>query len=106
MVHEDGSDDETETTQGGYSESVQSNDTGFTGSQKRSKEELREEVKRLVEMVVPEEVDHVDEMLEQFAGRETELIDTLATMQERAAAQAKSGKEGGKSLAKGKFPIS
>jgi hypothetical protein len=106
MVHEDGSDDETETTQGGYSESVQSNDTGFTGSQKRSKEELREEVKRLVEMVVPEEVDHVDEMLDQFAGRETELIDTLATMQERAAAQAKSGKEGGKSLAKGKFPMS
>jgi hypothetical protein len=40
-----------------------------------------------VRRVVPEEIDNVDEMMNQFKGREEELIETLRTMQERAVAQ-------------------
>ena len=49
--------------------------------------EIRAEVEALVRRVVPEEIDNVDEMMNQFKGREEELIETLRTMQERAAAQ-------------------
>ncbi|KAK1734691.1 hypothetical protein QTG54_014564 [Skeletonema marinoi] len=40
----------------------------------------------LVRRVVPEEADNVDEMLNQFKGREEELVETLRRMQERAIA--------------------
>lgn len=49
--------------------------------------EIRAEVEALVRRVVPEEIDNVDEMMNQFKGREEELVETLRTMQERAAAQ-------------------
>lgn len=49
--------------------------------------EVRAEVEALVRRVVPEEIDNVDEMMNQFKGREDELIETLKTMQERAIAQ-------------------
>jgi hypothetical protein len=49
--------------------------------------EYRQEVEALVRRVVPEEIDNVDEMMNQFKGREEELIETLRTMQERAVAQ-------------------
>jgi hypothetical protein len=49
--------------------------------------ELRGEVEALVRRVVPEEIDNVDEMMNQFKGREEELVETLRTMQERAVAQ-------------------
>lgn len=49
--------------------------------------EYRSEVEALVRRVVPEEIDNVDEMMNQFNGREEELIETLRTMQERAVAQ-------------------
>ena len=45
----------------------------------KSKKKIVEE---LVQRVVPEEIQNVDEMLNQFRGREDELIDTLRTMQE------------------------
>lgn len=48
---------------------------------------LRKEVEALVRHVVPEEMENVDEMMMQFAGREEELIETLRNMQERAIAQ-------------------
>lgn len=48
---------------------------------------MRAEVEALVRRVVPEEIDNVDEMLNQFKGREEELVETLRTMQERAVAQ-------------------
>jgi hypothetical protein len=54
-------------------------------AQKRA--EIRSEVEALVRRVVPEEIDNVDEMMKQFKGREEELVETLRTMQERAAAQ-------------------
>ena len=51
------------------------------------REEVRSEVVALVRRVVPEEIDNVDEMMNQFKGREEELVETLRTMQERAVAQ-------------------
>lgn len=45
--------------------------------------EIRREVEALVRRVVPDEIDHIDEMMNQFHGREEELVETLRTMQER-----------------------
>jgi hypothetical protein len=53
--------------------------------QKRA--EIREEVEALVRRVVPDEIDNIDEMMNQFKGREEELVETLRTMQERQIAQ-------------------
>eukprot|EP00804_Cyclotella_cryptica_P000051 CCRYP_013723-RB/>CCRYP_013723-RB protein AED:0.04 eAED:0.04 QI:1374/1/1/1/0.71/0.62/8/162/738 len=50
-------------------------------------ESIRAEVELLVRRVVPDELDNIDEMMIQFSGRETELIETLKTMQERSVAQ-------------------
>ncbi|GKY99140.1 hypothetical protein MPSEU_000869500 [Mayamaea pseudoterrestris] len=56
-------------------------------SQKARTAAIRKEVVELVERVVPEELDNVDEMMNQFKGREDELLETLRTMQERFIAQ-------------------
>jgi hypothetical protein len=56
-------------------------------SRAANRAELRGEVEALVRRVVPEEIDNVDEMMNQFKGREEELVETLRTMQERAVAQ-------------------
>jgi hypothetical protein len=51
------------------------------------RQEVRAEVEALVRRFVPEEIDNVDEMMNQFKGREEQLIETLRTMQPRAVAQ-------------------
>ena len=56
-------------------------------SQSAKREEIRKEVAALVLRVVPEEINNVDEMMNQFKGREDELLETLKTMQERFVAQ-------------------
>ena len=56
-------------------------------SKNRNREEIRKEVISLVERVVPEELNHVDEMMSQFRGREEELVETLRNMLEREIAQ-------------------
>jgi hypothetical protein len=66
------------------SESVSGSDDP---SKAKKRAEVREEVEALVRRVVPEEIDNVDEMMNQFKGREEELVETLRTMQERAVAQ-------------------
>ena len=58
-----------------------------TGTQSDRKEEIRSEVEKLVIDVVPEEYEHIDEMMTQFKGKEEELIETLRTMKERDVAQ-------------------
>jgi len=66
-----------------------SRDTTISESQSRVHrlDEIRSEVEALVRRVVPEEIDNVDEMMNQFKGREEELVETLRTMQERSVAQ-------------------
>lgn len=66
------------------SESVSGSDDP---SKAKKRAEIRGEVEALVRRVVPEEIDNVDEMMNQFKGREEELVETLRTMQERAVAQ-------------------
>jgi hypothetical protein len=58
-----------------------------TASKAQKREEVKSEVEALVRRVAPEEIDNVDEMMNQFKGREEELVETLRTMQERAVAQ-------------------
>ena len=48
----------------------------------------RKEVERLVSLVVPDEVENVDVMMEQFLGREEELISTLTSMAEQGGADS------------------
>lgn len=45
--------------------------------------ELRREVEELLQQVAPEDVEHMDEMMLEFKGREDELLETLQTMHER-----------------------
>ena len=47
--------------------------------------QIRNEVEELVRELVPEEVENLDAMFVQFAGREEELLSTLHTMRERRA---------------------
>jgi hypothetical protein len=49
--------------------------------------EYQAQVEALVKLVVPDELGKVDAMMEQFVGREAELVSTLQTMQERSATQ-------------------
>jgi hypothetical protein len=46
-------------------------------------ERPRRQVEELVQRVVPEEMEHVDELMLRFRGREDELLKPLRTMQER-----------------------
>ena len=56
----------------------------MTDEQRHAQAVYREEVKRLVALVVPDEIENVDVMMEQFFGREEELISTLRGMAEDA----------------------
>ena len=49
-------------------------------------QDVRAEVEALVRLVVPEEIDTIDAMLDQFKGREDELLATLRTIQPRNVA--------------------
>jgi hypothetical protein len=86
IVHEDNSDDDE-----GSSSPMKAVGQTFVarGGAKISQDEFRSKVLDLVKEVVPEEVDNVDEMIEQFKGREADLLDTLNAMQSRASAFAK-----------------
>jgi hypothetical protein len=58
-----------------------------TTEQQEERAEYRAQVDALVRLVLPDETDKVDAMMEQFKGREAELVSTLQTMQERSAIQ-------------------
>jgi hypothetical protein len=106
MVHEDDSDEEGSGRDYQYSEANQSSLRSSRNSNpcpKRSPEEVRAEIAALVEEVIPEELDHVDDMIEQFAGRENELLETLTTMQERSRAMNSTMGRNAKSLYNGKL---
>eukprot|EP00529_Nitzschia_sp_RCC80_P018303 CAMPEP_0113519280 /NCGR_PEP_ID=MMETSP0014_2-20120614/43434_1 /TAXON_ID=2857 /ORGANISM="Nitzschia sp." /LENGTH=859 /DNA_ID=CAMNT_0000416985 /DNA_START=238 /DNA_END=2816 /DNA_ORIENTATION=- /assembly_acc=CAM_ASM_000159 len=83
MVHEDNSDDEMDTEDPYRTENTKKHDP----------EETRRRVVSLVQEVVPEELDNVDEMIGQFAGREEDLLETLETMKQRASARESNKKK-------------
>jgi hypothetical protein len=74
---------------GGEASALSTGSTTLSDSPSKAakRDEIREEVEKLVRRVVPEEIDNVDEMMLQFKGREEELVETLRTMQERQVAQ-------------------
>jgi len=59
----------------------------FTSEENKRRSQYREQVEALVRKTVPDEIDNVDAMLNQFEGREAELINTLQTMYERSSTQ-------------------
>jgi hypothetical protein len=59
------------------------NDSSYLSqaSEDRSRlEDYREEIEELVRQVVPDEIENIDAMINQFQGRERELINTLRNM--------------------------
>jgi hypothetical protein len=82
-----GSDSGTGTGTLGTGNSPSESGVSESPSKSAKRAEVRGEVEALVRRVVPEEIDNVDEMMNQFKGREEELVETLRTMQERAVAQ-------------------
>ncbi len=84
---EDGSFSGSESNSGSVSGSG-SGSTETTRTDEREKRaEYHAQVDALVRLVLPDEVEKVDAMMEQFKGREAELVSTLQTMQERSATQ-------------------
>lgn len=71
------------------SESVSGSETSATTrtEDREKRDEYYAQVDALVRLVLPDEVEKVDAMMEQFKGREAELVSTLQTMQERSATQ-------------------
>ena len=56
----------------------------LTSEELRNRQKYLKKVEELVKKVVPDEADNVATMMDQFAGREEELINTLETMYERS----------------------
>jgi len=50
----------------------------------RRRQRLRELVEKLLEEVAPEQLENVDEMMDRFAGRESELLNALQMMRQRS----------------------
>ena len=61
-------------------DTIQSNTVDESGVDEAQRLEFRNQIEELVLQVVPAEVGNVDAMMEQFYGREQELIKTLRTM--------------------------
>jgi len=58
-------------------------DTPVTGAiSGKTLVEFRSLVEKLVKQVMPTEVDHIDELIQEYEGRESELLDTLTAMRE------------------------
>jgi len=83
---------------GSYSDSYssRSGDASATSAttiteERERRAEYRAQVDSLVRQVLPDETEKVDAMMDQFKGREAELVSTLQTMQERSANQRARG---------------
>ena len=71
----------------GSSSASSSSASHVSQQDKQQANAYRVEVESLVRRVVPDEIDNIDDIMEQFAGREEELIETLRVMQEKSIAQ-------------------
>ena len=68
-------------------ESVQDSHLSLTSEEVRRRDQFRQQVENLVRKIVPDELDNVSAMMDQFSGREAELINTLQNMKERTTTQ-------------------
>eukprot|EP00980_Cylindrotheca_fusiformis_P004829 scaffold1034_cov127-Cylindrotheca_fusiformis.AAC.10 len=94
LGEENDENDETSDQEDSYDESSQTDSEGLTSStatsnseERAKRAEYRAKVGALVRLVLPDEANKVDEMMDQFKGREAELVSTLQNMQERSATQ-------------------
>jgi hypothetical protein len=80
---------EGDSYSGSYSESGDASASSATTAteERGQREEYRAQVDALVRQVLPDETEKVDAMMDQFKGREAELVSTLQTMQERSSNQ-------------------
>ena len=69
-------------------DTIEESYVSLSRAQKKAQMAYRKEVERLVSLVVPDEVENVDVMMEQFLGREEELISTLTSMAEQGGADS------------------
>ncbi len=70
-----------------YSDDESASSETTTSEDQEKREEFRTQVEELVRIVLPDETDKVDAMMDQFKGREAELVSTLQTMEERSSNQ-------------------
>jgi hypothetical protein len=79
----EGASEEEESSEGEESDGGETSEASEgeseSGSEK-TENEYRSQVESLVRKVVPDEIDNIDAMMEQFVGREEELIATLKNM--------------------------
>jgi len=68
-------------------EAESSDPAALSAEEIERREQYREQVLELVKKAAPNEIDSVETMLEQFEGREAELISTLQTMYARSNSQ-------------------
>jgi len=85
VIDEDIEDEESYSDS--YSESGDGSGTTetTTSEDRRKRAEYRAQVEELVQIVLPDETEKVDAMMDQFKGREAELVSTLQTMEERSS---------------------
>lgn len=87
----EGDEDEDDSYSGSGSQSGsddgETTATSLHTEAREKRAEYQAQVEALVRLVVPDELGKVDAMMEQFEGREAELVSTLQTMQERSATQ-------------------
>jgi len=70
-----------------YSGSESATSQTTTSEDRIKRAEYRAQVEELVQIVLPDETEKVDAMMDQFKGREAELVSTLQTMEERSSNQ-------------------
>lgn len=63
------------------------NSDSLTSEDRKRRDHYRKQVEDLVRRVVPDEVDNISAMMDQFSGREAELLNTLQTMYSRSTSQ-------------------
>jgi hypothetical protein len=61
--------------------------SSMTSEEIRRRDQYRSQVEELVRKAVPEEWENIPRMMDQFAGREAELINTLETIYQRSESQ-------------------
>lgn len=71
----------------GQHEQTGSIGTNRYGAEEEQRRKYLAQVKDLVHTVVPDEIENVEAMMDQFVGREPELINTLQTMHERSTSK-------------------
>jgi hypothetical protein len=72
-----------------FDDRTQQTGSSMTSEEQRRREAYRVQIEDLVRKAAPDEIGNVKNMMDQFVGREAELINTLQTMLERSVSQSR-----------------